>query len=260
MEQLNMMMSASEEDLIRLKAKLNSATEELGKLSSKNEQYKVFKKDFCDNVITALKEAFPKEDLKREERVVKGLFNKIIDAKLKEDTKDKDNYLVAGYLRKKVEEMVMLIYAFRYLKYDEITKMFESYGIKLDYEPIEKHLPYLSGANFKDSVKEYIENAIELKNSTDVIKTNIDENIYGQLPSTLKYHKAANPTGLKKGMFRKFSFMNLLKKLAPFKALRKYDNMVEETQKRDKADTFALSIADTLISDVKQDVNQSNNQ
>lgn len=256
MDQLNIMNSATEDDLIRLKAKLNSATEELGKLSSKNEQLKTYRKDFGDNVITALKEAFPNMDLKREERVVKGLFSKIIDAKIKEDSKDKNNLLVAGYLRKRVEEMVMLIYAFRYLKYDEISKMFGSYGIKLDFEPVEKHLPYLAGTDFKDSVKSYIEQSIDLKVASDNIKVNIDENIYGQLPATLKYHKAANPSGLKKGIFRKFSLLNMLKKLAPFKAIRKYDNMVEETHKRDKADTFALSIADNLVSDIKPDANE----
>lgn len=254
MELLNKQITASEEDLITLKAKVNTATEELGRISTRNEQYKTYKKDFSDNIITALRDAFKDMDLKREERVVKGLFNKIIDAKVKEDSTDKDNYVVAGYLRKKVEEMVMLIYAFRYLKYNDVSKLFESYGIKLDFEPIETHLPYLAGTTFKDSVKQYIETAIELRNQTDEIKENINETIYNQIPSTLRYHRAANPAGIKKGIFKKFSLLNLLKKLAPAKAVRRYDNMVEETQTRDKADTLTLSIADTLISDVKPEI------
>ena len=37
-----------------------------------------------------------------------------------------------------------------------------------------------------------------------------------------------------------------------FKAKRKYEKMIEESNTRDKADTLAISIADTLVSEGKE--------
>lgn len=249
MELVDKTNGATKEDLDVLNSKVDSATEELGKINTRNEQYKSYKKDFENNIITALREAYPNMDLKREEKVVKTLFNKIVASKVDEDATDKDNMLVAGYLRKRIEEVVMLIYAFRYLKYNDVTKLFESYGIKMEFEPVEKLLPYLAGTTFKDSVKQYVETSIELKTQTENIKHNIDENIYNEIPATLRYNKEVNPSGIKKGIFKKFSLLKLLKKINLGKAKLKFDKMVEETQIRSKADTLAVSVADTLVSD-----------
>ena len=236
------------EDLQVLTTKVEQATEELGKMSVKNDQYKQLKAEFSSNIISAIREKFPNDDKTREEKIVKGLFNKIISSIVDDDTEDKDGYLKAGYLRKRVEEVVMLIYAFRYLRMNDVNKIFEEYGIHLDFKPVEEYLTYLNGSDFKSTMKSFVETCVELKTGVDSIKNKIDENIYPEVPATLRYNKNGNPAGIKKGIFKKFSFLNLLKKINAAKARLKFDKMVEESQTRSKADTLAVSIADTLVS------------
>jgi len=250
-EKLN---GATQEELNVLTTKVDTATEEMSKINSKKEQIKVLKKDFTDNILTAVKEAFPNENLKREEKVLKSLFGKLIKAQVDTDTEDKDGLLEAGYLRKKVEEVIMLIYAYRYLKDQSINKMFESYGIKLEYDPIETHLKYLAGTTFKESVTTYMNQAIDLQVANENIKYNIDENIYNEIPAALKYNKNANPSGIKKSIFKKFSLLKLLKKINLIKAKHSYEKMAEAAQITDKANTLAVAIADNLVSEGQQQI------
>ena len=244
--------TANKEDLDALTVKVEAATEEMGKSKSKDEVIKARKKEFNEHMVAALADAFPNMDLKREEKLVKGLFAKIIKSQVDLDATDKDNNLMAGFTRKKVEEMVMLIYAFRYFKFNDINKIFESYGIKLEYEPIETHLKYLAGTNFKETLKQFVYECVGLAEQKDTIKHNIEENIFNEIPATLRYNKDANPAGIKKSIFKKFSLLNLLKKINAAKAKLKFNKMVEESNTRDKADTLAISIADTLVSEGKE--------
>ena len=251
MDKLN---GATQEELNVLTTKVDTATEEIGKINTKKEQIKQIKIDFTENILTAVKEAFPNEKLEREEKVLKGLFGKLLKSQVDTDGENKDGLVVAGYLRKRVEEMVMLIYAYRYLKDQSLNKLFESYGIKLDYEPIENTLKYLAGTTFKDSITTYINQAVQLQVANENTKLNIEETIYNEIPATLKYNKSANPAGIKKSVFRKFSLLNLLKKINLIKAKHSYEKMAQAAQITDKANTLAVSIADTLVSDGKNEV------
>lgn len=251
LEKLN---GATQEELDVLNTKVDTATEEMGKINTKKIMIKTLKNDFTDNVLTAVKEAFPNEKLDREEKVLKGLFSKLLKCQTDVDSENNDGVLKAGYLRKKVEEMVMLIYAYRYLKDQSINKMFEHYGIKLDYEPVENHLKYLSGTTFKESISTYMDQAVDLQLANENIKFNIEETIYGQIPATLRYNKNANPTGIKKSIFKKFSLLKLLKKINLLKAKHSYEKMAEAAEITDKANTLAVAIADNLVSDGKEAV------
>lgn len=243
---------ATKEDLDTLTQKVEAATEEFGKIKAKNDCIKQAKKDFTEHLLNAFHQQFNNVDLKREEKLLKGLFNKIVKARTNPDLEGDDKTLIAGYIRKRVEEMVMLVYAFRFLKYNDVTKIFESYGIKLEFDPIETKIKYFEGTNFKETMKEFVEQATAVRLQTEEIDENIKETIYNEIPATLKYNKNVNPTGITKGVFKKFSLLNLLKKINVFKAKRKYEDMVNETETRNKADTLAVSIADTLVSDGKE--------
>ena len=250
-EKLN---GATQEELNILNTKVDTATEEMGKINTKKDTIKVLKKDFTNNLLTAVKEEFKNIDLQREEKVLKGLFSKLLKCYVDVDSETKDGVLSAGYLRKKVEEMVMLIYAYRYLKDQSINKMFEGYGIKLDYEPIENHLKYLSGTTFKESVTTYMNQAIDLQVASENIKTNIEETIYNEIPATLRYNKDSNPSGIKKSIFKKFSLLNLLKKINLIKAKHSYEKMAEAAEVSSRANNLAVAIADNLVSDGKEAV------
>lgn len=242
----------TQEDLNNLTDKVEVATQELGKIKSKNDIIKQNKKEFTEHVLNAFAEQFKDLDMQREEKLLKGLFNKIVKSKVDVDSENEDKVFQAGYLRKHVEELVMLIYAFRYLKYNDITKIFEFYGIKLEFEPIENKIKYFAGTNFKETMLQFIEDSIAVKEETEEIQENIDNNIYNEIPVTLKYNKDVNPSGITKSVFKKFSFLNLLKKINLFKAKKKYEDMVNESATRNKADTLAVSIADTLVSEGKE--------
>ena len=78
----------------------------------------------------------------------------------------------------------------------------------------------------------------------------IEENIYKEVPAILRYDKEINPVGITKKLFKKFSLLNLLKKVSAKKAKKKYESMAIEEDNKAKAGTLAVSIADTLVSDI----------
>lgn len=242
---------ATKEDLDTLTQKVEIATDEFGKIKVINDSIKQNKKEFTEHILNAFQQQFQSVDL-RQEKLLKSLFNKIIKAKTSPDLYGDDHVLLPGYIRKRVEEIVMLIYAFRYLKYNDVNKIFEEYGINLEFEPIENKIKYFEGTNFKETMKLLIDQAIDVRLKMDEIDNNINETIYNEIPATLKYNKDANPAGITKGVFKKFSLLNLLKKINLFKAKKKYEDMVNETETRSKADTLAVSIADTLVSEGKE--------
>ena len=87
----------------------------------------------------------------------------------------------------------------------------------------------------------------EVKNILDTL---IEENIYKEVPAILRYDKEINPVGITKKLFKKFSLLNLLKKVSAKKAKKKYESMAIEEDNKAKAGTLAVSIADTLVSDI----------
>lgn len=250
-EKLN---GATQEELNVLHSKVEDATGELSKINDKKQQLKALKNDFTANVVTAVKQQFPELKLEREEKVLRGLFSKLIKARTDADTIVENEIKKASYLRKRVEEMVMLIYAYRYLKDQSINKMFSSYGINLDFEPIEKHLKYLEGTTFKESITTYLEDAEDLQLANENLKTNIEEKIYNEIPATLRYNRDANPVGIKKSIFKKFSLLKLLKKINIRKAKRDYEKMAEAAQITDQANNLAVAIADDLVSSGTQNI------
>ena len=250
-EKLN---GATQEELNVLHSKVEDATGDLSKINDKKQQLKALKNDFTANVVTAVKQQFPELKLEREEKVLRGLFSKLIKARTDADTIVENEIKKASYLRKRVEEMVMLIYAYRYLKDQSINKMFSSYGINLDFEPIEKHLKYLEGTTFKESITTYLEDAEDLQLANENLKTNIEEKIYNEIPATLRYNRDANPVGIKKSIFKKFSLLKLLKKINIRKAKRDYEKMAEAAQITDQANNLAVAIADDLVSSGTQNI------
>ena len=242
----------TQDDINNLTSQVNQASNELQKIKDNNELIKANKREFYEHIENALVEKFKDIDIERELKVLKGLFNKVVNCELNKD-ETVDGTLRAGYLRKRVEEMVMLIYALRYLKYDNVSKMFESYGIKLEFKPVEDIVPYFSGTNFKDTMREFVNQAVELQTKSNDLSQNISENLYNAIPATIRYNKQANPTGINKSTFKKFSILKLLKKINVFKARKKYETMAVEAENKSKADTLAVSIADTLVSEGTQE-------
>lgn len=244
----------SKDDLSTLTNKVESATEELGKIISKNKIVNENKKEFLEHLINGIVQQFKDNDLTREEKLLKGLFNKVIKSRIEEDTKDEEGVLVAGYIRKRVEELVMLIYTYRYLKFNDIEKIFGQYGIKLDYEPIENHINYFAGINFKETVKQLVDGAVIIKKDIEKLKNNVEENIYNEIPATIKYNKDVNPVGVTKNTFKKFSLLNLLKKINIFKAQKKCQDMTKEAEILTKSNVIAVSIADNIVSDARGEI------
>lgn len=238
----------SKEDLTNLENKVETASAEYNKIFAKNAIIKENKKEFTEHLMNAFTNQYKERFDERSQKLMKGLFNKILSSRLNPDTENADKQLIAGYIRKRVEELVMLIYAYRYLKYNDITKIFENYGIKLEFEPIENIVSYFAGTNFKETMKDFIERSVSVKTENEKIELNIKQDIYEQIPVALKYNKSSNPTGITKGIFKKFSLLNLLKKVNPFKAQKKCQDMTNESRIKAKADTIANSIADTIVS------------
>ena len=227
----------TQDDIINLTSQVNQASSELQKIRDNNELIKANKREFYEHIENALTEKFKDLNIERELKVLKGLFNKVVNCEINKD-ETVDGVLRTGYLRKRVEEMVMLIYALRYLKYDNVSKMFENYGIKLE---------------FKHTMREFINQAVELQTKSNDLSQNISENLYNAIPATIRYNKQANPTGINKSTFKKFSILKLLKKINVFKARKKYETMAVEAENKSKADTLAVSIADTLVSEGTQE-------
>lgn len=238
-----------QEDLTNLTVEVENASQEYAKVYSKEKMIKENKKEFTEHLINAFTEQFKEKFDERKEKLIKSLFNKIVISQTEGDSETEEKTFKAGYLRKRVEDMVMLIYAYRYLKYNNINKMFEEYGIKLEFEPIENILLNLSGTNFKETLKQFIDNSIDLRVEKDNIEYNVRENIYTKIPDTLKYDKEHNKTGITKNTFKKFSLLKLLKKINPFKAQKKCQDMTQDANTKARADVIAVSIADTIVSE-----------
>lgn len=247
----NILENYGEDNVQKLTNVVEKATGETTKILTNKEQFKNHKAAFTQKLIEAIRIQFPNNDLTREEKIVKKLFTKIINSITQEDSSDKDNYLSAGFLRKRVEELVMLIYAYDYLQKDDIKNMFKEYKIDLQFNKIETFLNYLNDEGTRALLKSLIEECVTLQNNIDNSKLNIEENIYNEIPATLKYNKNGNPSGITKKLLQKFSFLNLLKKINISKAKMKFDKMVEDSQTRKNADNLAVSVADTLVSEEK---------
>lgn len=243
---------ATKEDIDSLTDKVEIATEVFGKIKSKDDIIKGNKKEFTKTIVEAMNYAFPNENTIREEKLLKTLFNKILKSFIETDTTEENDYIVSGFLRKRIEDLVMLIYVYKYIENDSIEKMFEEYGIKLNFEPIEKILPSLAEENNKRNIKQLIElsTELELQNYND--ETKINEEVYMEVPAVLRFNKQANPVGITKNTFKKFSLLNLLKKINSAKAQEKFNNMLEEAETKSKSDTLAVSIADTIVSSDKE--------
>jgi len=247
----NILENYGEDNVQKLTNVVEKATGETTKILTNKEQFKNHKAAFTQKLIEAIRIQFPNNDLTREEKIVKKLFTKIINSITQEDSSDKDNYLSAGFLRKRVEELVMLIYAYDYLQKDDIKNMFKEYKIDLQFNKIETFLNYLNDEGTRALLKSLVEECVTLQNNIDNSKLNIEENIYNEIPATLKYNKNGNPSGITKKLLQKFSFLNLLKKINISKAKMKFDKMVEDSQTRKNADNLAVSVADTLVSEEK---------
>lgn len=242
----------NQEDLTNLTTEVENASKEYAKAVTKDQTLKDSKKEFTEHILTAFKKQYAERFDERSEKLIKSLFNKLVASKLDTDTQDQDKKLKAGYIRKRVEDLVMLIYAYRYFKYNDIAKIFNEYGIKLEFEPIEKLVTYLDGTNFKETLKQFIEESVIVKQEKADIENNVRENIYNKIPDTLRYNPDTNKTGITKNTFKKFSLLNLLKKINPFKAQKKCQDMTQEANTKAKADVLAVSIADTIVSETEE--------
>ena len=240
------------EDLTNLTAEVENASQEYAKVVSKDQSLKDNKREFTEHLVTAFTKQYAERFDERNEKLIKSLFNKLVSSRLDTDTEDEEKNLKAGYIRKRVEDLVMLIYAYRYLKYNEITKIFNEYGIKLEFEPIENLVPYFNGINFKETLKQFIEDSVIIKQEKENIEINVRENIYNKIPDALRYNRDTNKTGITKNTFKKFSLLNLLKKINPFKAQKKCQDMTQEANTKARADVLAVSIADTIVSDTNE--------
>ena len=238
-----------QENVEKLTDVVEKATNETTKILTNKEKFKDCKASFTQKLIEAIRIQFPNNDMTREEKIVKKLFGKIISSIVEEDSTDKDNYLLAGFLRKRIEELVMLIYAYDYLQKDDIKNIFKEYKIDLQFNKIETYLPYLNDEGMRALFKNLVNECTNLQNDIDNSKINIEENIYNEIPATLRYNKNGNPAGITKRLLQKFSLLNLLKKINIAKAKMKFDKMVEDSQTRTKADNLAVSVADTLVSE-----------
>lgn len=253
------MENMNKEDLDLLTQEVENATKEYNKIYSKDEIIRENKKEFTEHLINAFTNQYKERFDGRSQKLIKTLFNKLLLSRINVDTEDGEKNLKAGFIRKRVEDMVMLIYAYRYLKYNEITKIFNEYGVKIEFAPIEDNVSYLAGTNFKETMKDFIEQSVELKIQKDNIEYDIKENIYSKIPTSLRYNKDSNKTGITKNTFKKFSLLNLLKKINPFKAQKKCQDMTENANIKAKSDILAISIADTIVSTKDNETNESTN-
>jgi hypothetical protein len=240
----------TQEDVNILTSKVEQATDKMTEILTRNEILKQNKKDFTEEIVNTFTQTFSENFEERYEKLLKSLFNKILKAKVENDGEDEEGNFVAGYLRKRIEELVMLIYVFKYFDYNEIEKLFNEYGIKLDFKPIEQIINHYNNDGLKQNMKVLIEQAIQLKQKNEEINSDIEENIYKEVPAILRYDKEANPVGITKNVFKKFSLLNLLKKVNIKKAKKKYESMAIDEDNKAKAGTLAVSIADTLVSDI----------
>lgn len=240
----------TQEDVNILTSKVEQATDRMTEILTRNEILKQNKKDFTEEIINTFTQTFAENFEERHEKLLKGLFNKILKAKVELDSTDEDGNPVSGYLRKRIEELVMLIYVFKYFDYKDIEELFDEYNIKLDFKPIEQIINHYNNDELKQNMKILVEQAVQLRQKNEEINSDIEENIYKEVPAILRYDKEINPVGITKKLFKKFSLLNLLKKVSAKKAKKKYESMAIEEDNKAKAGTLAVSIADTLVSDI----------
>ena len=240
----------TQEDVNILTSKVEQATNRMTEILTRNEVLKQNKKDFTEEIINTFAQTFAENFEERHEKLLKGLFNKILKAKVELDSTDEDGNPVSGYLRKRIEELVMLIYVFKYFDYKDIEELFDEYGVKLDFKPIGQIINHYNNDELKQNMKILVEQAVQLKQKNEEINSDIEENIYKEVPAILRYDKEINPVGITKKLFKKFSLLNLLKKVSAKKAKKKYESMAIEEDNKAKAGTLAVSIADTLVSDI----------
>ena len=223
-----------------LNEKVEAATEELGKIKSKQGTIKDNKKEVNEHLLNAFNEAkIPLDE--RQEKVVKGAFNKVIKCLTEKDKEDEDGNFKPGFITKKVEEIATLIYALKYLGIKDLEQAFGKYGITFTTQEPEKVLPYFGNPMIKETIIELMGASINLTDATLQLKDNIEEGIYKELPATLRYEKDSNPSGINKATFKKFSILNLLKKMAPKRAQQKCEKLEQETDAKTRAGLFALN-------------------
>lgn len=223
-----------------LNEKVEAATEELGRIKSRQSSIKDNKKEVNEHLLNAFNEAkIPLDE--RQEKVVKSAFNKVVKCLTEQDKEDEDGNFKPGFITKKVEEMVSLIYALKYLGIKDLEQAFSKYGINFTTQDTDKVLPYFSNPMIKETIKELVGASINLMDDALQIKDNIEEGIYKELPATLRYEKDSNPSGINKATFKKFSILNLLKKMAPKKAQQKCEKLEQETDAKTRAGLFAIN-------------------
>lgn len=223
-----------------LNEKVEAATEELGKIKSKQGTIKDNKKEINEHLLNAFNEAkIPLDE--RQEKVVKGAFNKVVKCLTEKDKEDEDGNFKAGFITKKVEEIATLLYALKYLGIKDLEQAFGKYGITFTTQDPEKVLPYFNNPMIKETVIELMGASINLADDNLHLKDNIEEGIYKELPASLRYEKDSNPSGINKATFKKFSILNLLKKMAPKRAQQKCEKLEQETDAKTRAGLFALN-------------------
>ena len=169
----------TQEDVNILTSKVEQATDRMTEILTRNEVLKQNKKDFTDEIINTFTQTFAENFEERHEKLLKGLFNKILKAKVELDSTDEDGNPVPGYLRKRIEELVMLIYVFKYFDYKDIEELFDEYGVKLDFKPIEQIINHYNNDGLKQNMKVLVEQAIQLKQKNEEINSDIEEDGVG---------------------------------------------------------------------------------
>ena len=236
------------EELEALNQRVEEATQELGKIKSRKLGISEHKKEVLEHLFNALNKSNAKYD-ERQEKVLKSVFNKVLKVKTELDKQDEEGKVKAGFLTKKVEEFVLLLYALKYLQINDLDRALEQYGITVVCPKIETILPYLDGEGIRNTIQEFVNASVELTKSTNEMQENIEEGIYKELPANLRYDKQSNPAGINKTTFKKFSLLNLLKKMAPQKAKQKGEKLEQETDAKTRAGLFAINYILSLVSE-----------
>ena len=235
-----------QEELGALTEQVELATQELGKIESKKTLIKDIRKDVTEHIFNAFGNA--KLDLgTKEVKLLKTVFNKVLKSRTEKTVEDEEGREKVGFLAKKIEDMVLLIYAFKYLGFNELDDHFKKYGITINTIDLEAMLPYLKGNDMHATLNDLISEAENILTDANDSQQKIENNIYDSIPEQLKYNKESNPAGINKTTFKKFSLLNLINKIAPKKAKAKCEKLEEETDAKNRANTFAISYLLSLI-------------
>lgn len=237
---------AEKEELDALTQQVELATEELGKIESQKNIIKDIRKETTEHIFNAFKQA--KIDLdERQTKLLKTVFNKVLKSKTDVTIENEEGKEKPGFLQKKIEDVVLLIYAFKYLGFNELDDIFKTYGITINTANIENILPYLKGNDIKDTIKGFVDEAQTAAISNTNLQTKIENNIYSDIPENLKYNKESNPAGINKSTFKKFSILNLINKIAPQKAKQKCNKLEEDIDAKNRANIFTVSYLLSLV-------------